>query len=163
MQSRVPEEIWNYQQLTLGFNYRMTDFQAALGLSQMRRLNEFVIKRQEVAKRYDQLLTNLPIITPWQHEDSYSSYHLYLIKLASLEDKNEHRRVYNALHKDGILVNLHYIPVYRQPYYEKLGFKEGYCPEAEKYFSSTISIPIYTSLLDEQQDQVIESIQKAFN
>jgi UDP-4-amino-4,6-dideoxy-N-acetyl-beta-L-altrosamine transaminase len=160
--SRPEDEIWNYQQLALGFNYRMTDIQAALGVSQLKRLDDFVTKRQNIAKRYDQLLMELSVITPWQHEDSYSSYHLYLI-LLELEDKNAHHRVYNALREDGVLVNLHYIPVYRQPYYEQLGFKEGYCPESEKYYKRVISIPIYPRLLDEEQDQVVESIRKAVN
>jgi len=162
MHLRVPEQIWNYQQIALGFNYRMNDIQAALGLNQLKRLNEFVAKRQSIARRYDQLLINLPIVTPWQHQDSYSSYHLYLIQL-ELEDKNAHRQFYNALREDGVLVNLHYIPVYRQPYYEQLGFKEGYCPEAERYYSRVISIPIYPTLLEQQQDQVVESIQKFLN
>jgi UDP-4-amino-4,6-dideoxy-N-acetyl-beta-L-altrosamine transaminase len=162
MHSRAPEQIWNYQQIGLGFNYRMTDIQAALGLSQLKRLDEFVTKRQNIAKRYDQLLMDLPVITPWQHEDSCSSYHLYLIQL-ECKDKNAQHRVFDALREDGVLVNLHYIPVYRQPYYEQLGFKEGHCPEAEKYYKRVITIPIYTRLLGEEQDQVVESIQKAVN
>lgn len=160
MHSRVPEQLWNYQQIELGFNYRMTDIQAALGLSQLNRLDEFVIKRQNIAKRYDQLLMDLPVITPWQHKDTYSSYHLYLIQL-ELKGKINQRRVFEALRKDRISVNLHYIPVYLQPYYEKLGFKEGHCPEAEKYFKRVISIPVYIKLSDEEQDYVVASIKKA--
>lgn len=159
MYSRAPEQIWNYQQIVLGFNYRMTDIQAALGLNQLKRLDEFVAKRRKIAARYNQLLIDLPIITPWQHEDSYSSYHLYLVQL-DLKDKNAHYRVYKALREEGVLVNLHYIPIYRQPYYEQLGFKEGYCPEAEVYYNRVLSLPIYTKLLDEEQDQVVESIKK---
>ena len=162
MYPRASEQIWNYQQLELGFNYRMTDIQAALGLNQLKRLDEFVTKRQSIAKRYNQLFKELPIITPWQHEDSYSSYHLYLIQL-NFKDKNSHRRVYNELREHGVLVNLHYIPIYLQPYYEQLGFKEGYCPEAEKYYNRVISIPIYTKLLDEEQDHVVESIQNVLH
>lgn len=162
MYPRASEQIWNYQQIELGFNYRMTDIQAALGLNQLKRLDEFVTKRQSIAKRYNQLFKELPIITPWQHEDSYSSYHLYLIQL-NFKDKNSHRRVYNELREHGVLVNLHYIPIYLQPYYEQLGFKEGYCPEAEKYYNRVISIPIYTKLLDEEQDHVVESIQKVLH
>jgi len=162
MHSRAPEQIWNYQQIGLGFNYRMTDIQAALGLSQLKRLDEFVTKRQNIAKRYDQLLMDLPVITPWQHKDSYSSYHLYLIQL-EFKDKNAQHRVFDALRKDGVLVNLHYIPVYLQPYYEQLGFKEGHCPEAEKYYKCVITIPIYPRLLGEEQDQVVESIKKVLN
>jgi UDP-4-amino-4,6-dideoxy-N-acetyl-beta-L-altrosamine transaminase len=162
MYPRASEQIWNYQQIELGFNYRMTDIQAALGLNQLKRLDEFVTKRQSIAKRYNQLFKELPIITPWQHEDSYSSYHLYLIQL-NFKDKNSHRRVYNELREHGVLVNLHYIPIYLQPYYEQLGFKEGYCPEAEEYYNRVISIPIYTKLLDEEQDHVVESIQKVLH
>ena len=105
---------------------------------------------------------DLPVITPWQHKDSYSSYHLYLIQL-EFKDKNAQHRVFDALRKDGVLVNLHYIPVYLQPYYEQLGFKEGHCPEAEKYYKCVITIPIYPRLLGEEQDQVVESIKKVLN
>ena len=133
MDPRASDQIWNYQQIELGFNYRMTDIQAALGLNQLKRLDEFVMKRQRIAKRYDELLKELPIIIPWQHEDSYSSYHLYLIQL-NCEDKNSQRRIYNGLRENGVLVNLHYIPIYLQPFYKKLGFKEGHCSEAEKYY-----------------------------
>ena len=162
-QPRPEDEIWNYQQLALGFNYRMTDIQAALGVSQLKRLNDFVSMRQRIAKRYNQQLENLPIVTPWQHEDSYSSYHLYCIKLESSDDKNAHRRVYNSLRESGILVNLHYIPVYRQPYYEQLGFKQGHCPEAEEYYSGVLSIPIYPGLPEEDQGRVIDALRKALD
>jgi len=155
MHPRPPEELWNYQQIDLGFNYRMTDIHAALGLSQMQRLDEFVTKRHEIAKRYDQMLSSFPVVTPWQCPDSYSSYHLYVIRLKLGEINKKHRHVYEALRDAGILVNLHYIPVYRQPYYEKMGFSEGYCPEAEQYYSEIISIPMYPFLTKEQQDYVL--------
>jgi UDP-4-amino-4,6-dideoxy-N-acetyl-beta-L-altrosamine transaminase len=154
MVARPDNEIWNYQQIDLGFNYRMTDIHAALGLSQMQRLEEFVAKRHDIAKRYDTLLSDLPIVTPWQHPDSYSSFHLYVIRLKLDEINKTHRQVYEALRAAGILVNLHYIPVYRQPYYEKMGFSLGYCPEAEKYYMDAISIPIYPGLIEEQQHYV---------
>ena len=158
MEARPPEEIWNYQQIDLGFNYRMTDIQAALGISQMQRLDEFVSKRHLIAKRYDEALANLAILTPWQHADSYSSFHLYVIRLKRDDIKKSHRQVYESLREAGILVNLHYIPVYRQPYYEKMGFTAGYCPQAEQYYSEVISIPMYSSLSIEQQDKVIKVI-----
>jgi UDP-4-amino-4,6-dideoxy-N-acetyl-beta-L-altrosamine transaminase len=161
MQLRPPLEIWNYQQIELGFNYRMTDIQAALGLSQLTRLDEFVTKRHVIAQRYDQLLSTLPIVTPYQHEDVYSSYHLYVIRLKLNEINRTQREVYDLLHSANVLVNLHYIPVYRQPYYEKIGFIQGYCPQAERYFSEAISIPMYSGLTSEQQDQVIAALGQA--
>ena len=143
---RPSEELWNYQQIGLGYNYRMTDIHAALGLSQMQRLDEFVIKRHIIAERYTQILSDLPVITPWQHPDCYSSYHLYVIRLKLAVINKTHREVYEALREAGILVNLHYIPVYRQPYYEEMGFRIGYCLQAEKYYSDAISIPMYSGL-----------------
>lgn len=158
MQPRASDEIWNYQQLSLGFNYRMTDIQAALGISQMERLENFVTKRQAIAKRYNKKLTDLALVTPYQLSDSYSSYHLYIIRIRLEETQQTQRMVYNALLSAGIGVNLHYIPVYRQPYYESLGFEAGYCFEAEKFHREALSIPIHPSLTMCQQDHVIDSI-----
>jgi UDP-4-amino-4,6-dideoxy-N-acetyl-beta-L-altrosamine transaminase len=158
MQHRPAQEIWNYQQIDLGFNYRMTDIQAALGLSQLQRLDTFVAQRHAIAKRYDQLLSALPVLTPRQQADSYSGYHLYVIRLKLSEVNKTQRQVYDALHAAGILVNLHYIPVYRQPYYEQMGFKAGYCPQAEQYYSEAISIPMYPGLTVAQQNQVVAVI-----
>jgi len=155
---RAPEELWYYQQIALGFNYRMTDIHAALGLSQMQRLNEFVAKRHAIAKRYDQMLSDLPVLTPWQHPDSYSGFHLYVIRLKRDEVSKTQREVFKALHAAGINVNLHYIPVYRQPYYEQMGFKAGYCLEAEKYYAEAISIPMYPGLTEEQQLEVVRRL-----
>ena len=156
MQARPENEIWNYQQISLGFNYRMTDIQAALGLSQMTRLDEFVNTRQRIAKRYDEKLAGLPLQTPWQHPDSYSSYHLYPIRLKLGEIEKTQRQVYDALHEADILVNLHYIPVYRQPFYETMGFTAGYCQNAEEYHKEAISIPMYPGMSVTQQDRVIQ-------
>lgn len=163
MHTRPPQELWNYQQIDLGFNYRMTDIHAALGLSQLQRLNEFVDKRHTIAKRYDQMLSDIPVITPCQRPESYSSYHLYVIRLRLGEINKTHRQVYDALRTAGILVNLHYIPVYRQPYYEKAGFINGYCQEAEKYYSETISIPMYPGLTEDQQNYVVAEIETAIS
>jgi dTDP-4-amino-4,6-dideoxygalactose transaminase len=161
MQPRPDHQIWNYQQIGLGFNYRLTDLQAALGLSQMQRLDAFVAQRHALAKRYDQLLVGLSLLTPWQHPSSYSAYHLYVIRLRRDVGSKTQRQVYQALHAAGILVNLHYIPVYLHPYYEKMGFRAGYCPQAEQYFSEAISIPLYPGLTPAQQDQVVVAIKEA--
>jgi dTDP-4-amino-4,6-dideoxygalactose transaminase len=158
MQARPPLEIWNYQQTGLGFNYRMTDILAALGLSQMRRIGEFLARRHAIASRYDEALANLPVVVPWQHPESYSSYHLYVIRLKLGEIGRTQREVYDALRAAGVLVNLHYIPVYRQPYYEQMGFAVGYCPEAERFYSEVISIPMYPALAEAIQEQVVLAI-----
>jgi UDP-4-amino-4,6-dideoxy-N-acetyl-beta-L-altrosamine transaminase len=152
---------WYYQQIGLGFNYRITDIQAALGLSQMQRLDEFVTRRHDLAKRYEHLLADLPVITPWQHPDCYSGLHLYVIRLQLAEIDRTHREVFEALRKAGIGVNLHYIPVYRQPFYEDLGFKAGYCPEAERYYSEAISLPMFPGLNLSEQGTVVQALQTA--
>jgi len=161
MQSRPADEIWNYQQISLGFNYRMTDIQAALGVSQMTRLDEFIDKRQRIAKYYDDTLAGLQLQIPWQHPDTYSSYHLYPIRIKSGEAAPTQRQVYDALAAAGILVNLHYIPVYRQPYYEAMGFKAGYCPEAEQYHKLVISIPMYPSMTEAQENRVVIALSES--
>jgi len=149
---------WYYQQITLGYNYRMTDIQAALGLSQMQRLDEFVVKRHVIAEQYNQLLVDLPLITPSQHENAYSGLHLYVIRLKLAETSKTHRQIFEALRALGIGVNLHYIPVYQHPYYQSLGFKEGYCLEAEKYYGEAISLPMYTGLTEIQQHLVVTAL-----
>ncbi len=161
MVARPDNEIWNYQQITLGYNYRMTDIHAALGISQMQRIDEFVSKRHAIAERYNELLAGLPLTTPWQHPYGYSGWHLYVIRLKLDEIRKTHKDVYESLRKQGIGVNLHYIPVYRQPFYEKMGFKVGYCAEAEQYFQEVVSIPVYPGLTIELQGQVVEAIRKA--
>lgn len=155
---RPADEIWNYQQIDLGFNYRMTELQAALGLSQLKKLHDFVTKRQSLASAYDQALKGLPLITPWQHPDSTSSYHLYPIQLIPSEGGPKHKQVFEAMKMAGIQVNMHYIPVYLHPYFEKLGFKRGYCPAAENYFKQTISIPLYVGLTKKQFEKVISEL-----
>jgi UDP-4-amino-4,6-dideoxy-N-acetyl-beta-L-altrosamine transaminase len=163
MYPQMPVELWNYQQIDLGFNYRITDIQAALGLSQMQRLDEFVAKRNSIAKRYDKMLSTLPVVTPYQHADGYSSFHLYVIRLKLGETGKTQRQVYEALRAAGLLVNLHYIPVYRQPYYEQMGFAAGYCANAEQYFLEAISIPVYPGLTEAQQDSVVVALKRAIS
>jgi len=161
--THAPDGPWYYQQIDLGFNYRMTDLQAALGLSQMRRLDEFVRQRHTIAKRYNRLLADLPVKTPWQHEDGYSGLHLYVIRLKISEISKTHLQVFELLRKGGIGVNLHYIPVYHHPYYEGLGFKAKCCPEAERYYVEAMSLPIYPGLTEVQQDQVVAAIREAIS
>ena len=153
-------EIWNYQQIELGFNYRMNDIQAALGLSQMSRLHKYVKRRQEIAKYYDCKLSNLSLITPYQAPNVYSSYHLYPILIKFNSGFGPQMQVYKKLRKNDILVNLHYIPVHRHPYYEKLGFKKGDFPNAEQLHKEIISIPIYPQIKDAQLDHVISTLKK---
>lgn len=156
MHPRPDDEIWNYQQIDLGYNYRMTDIQAALGLSQLSRLDAFIRRRREIASIYDKVLSNFPVITPWQHPNMHSSYHLYPIRTNVQLCGKSQQELYKSLHKAGIIVNLHYIPVHRQPYYQSMGFRMGDYPEAENYHREAISIPIYPALSGEQQAYVIE-------
>ena len=163
MLQRNENEIWNYQQIELGFNYRMTDIHAALGLQQMKRLDEFVRSRQAIAKHYDDLLVDLPILSPWQHPDSQSSFHLYLIRLKLQGLNKTQKQIYQELLNLNIQANLHYIPVYRQPYFEKMGFASGYCPESEYYYSDVLSIPMYPGLLKTQQEYIVNSLKSVTN
>lgn len=149
---------WYYEQVALGYNYRMTELQAALGLSQMLRLEEFVATRNRLATRYDDKLKQLPIKLPFQSKDTYSSFHLYVIRLDLDNIKKTHKQVFQELRDKGIGVNLHYIPVHIHPYYQAMGFKTGDFHEAEKYYREAISIPIFHSLTNHQQDLVIRTI-----
>lgn len=152
---------WYYQQVALGFNYRMTDMQAALGVSQMTRLTDYVKRRQAIAQRYNQLLAELPITLPWQHPDSYSAYHLYVIRLQLNRISATHLHVFEALRAKDILVNLHYIPVHTQPYYQQMGFKQGDYPEAEQYYREAISIPMHATLTPDEQVFVVRILREA--
>ena len=158
LMTKAADGPWYYQQIELGYNYRMTELQAALGLSQMQRLEEFVIKRHELASRYDNLLHDLPITLPWQHPDSYSARHLYVIRLQLEQINITHLDVFNALRAAGIQANLHYIPVHMQPYYQKMGFASGQFPEAEKYYKEAISIPLFSAMTEGQQDTVCSTL-----
>lgn len=156
-----PDGPWYYQQIELGFNYRMTDLQAALGASQMDRLDEFVARRHAIARRYDQMLSDLPVVTPWQHPDGYSGLHLYVIRLQLASIHKSHRQVFESLRAQGIGVNLHYIPVHTQPYYQRMGFKPGDYPEAMEYYAQAISLPMYPALTEEQQLRVVNALAEA--
>ena len=146
---------WYYQQIELGFNYRMTELQAALGNSQMERLDEFVEQRHRLATRYDALLENVPVTTPWRRPNSYSAFHLYVVRLNTRDISTSHRQVFEHLREHQIGVNLHYIPVHTQPYYRAMGFCEGDFPEAEQYYREAISLPLYTTLGESMQDEVV--------
>ncbi|MFD1983352.1 UDP-4-amino-4,6-dideoxy-N-acetyl-beta-L-altrosamine transaminase [Mesorhizobium newzealandense] len=152
---------WYYQQVALGYNYRMTDMQAALGVSQVARLTHYVKRRHEIADRYNKLLANLPLTLPWQHPDSYSAYHLYVIRLQLEEIGVSHLEVFEAMRARDIMVNLHYIPVHTQPYYQKMGFRNGDYPEAERYYREAISIPMHPALTDADQEFVVKVLREA--
>lgn len=145
---------WYYEQIELGFNYRMTELQAALGLSQLRRLDEFVNARHKVAQFYNESLSELPLKLPIQHHDSYSSFHLFPIRLDLELLKRSHAEVFESLRERKIGVNLHYIPVHLQPYYRKMMFKVGDFPESEKYYRESISLPMFSNLSRQQHDYV---------
>lgn len=158
LMSAPMEGPWYYEQVALGYNYRMTDLQAALGASQLTRLNDFVTRRHEIAARYDDLLGQMPLTLPWQHPDSRSAFHLYVIRLKLDQISKSRREVFELMRSQKILVNLHYIPVHTQPYYRQFGFKDGDYPQAEKYYSEAISIPMHPSLSEEDQDFIIRTI-----
>lgn len=156
----TPDGAWYYQQIELGFNYRMTEIQAALGVSQMRRLDEFVTQRQLIAQRYDDLLKDSPLTLPWQLTDTDSSLHLYVVRIPSGSLNVGRREVFDRMRSDGIGVNLHYIPVYRQPYYERMGLKADDFPNAEQYYAEAITLPIFPGLTPLQQDEIVQRLLK---
>ena len=158
LMNKVPDGGWYYEQIELGYNYRMTDIQAALGISQMNRVDEFVSSRHKQAQRYNDRLKDLPIILPFQADTCYSSFHLYVIRLNLDLIEKSHKQVFEELRSKNIGVNLHYIPVHLHPYYQAIGFKSGDFPEAEQYSKEAISIPIFHGLKKNQQDEVIQAI-----
>ncbi|WP_203300256.1 UDP-4-amino-4,6-dideoxy-N-acetyl-beta-L-altrosamine transaminase [Marinobacter sediminum] len=160
LMTQKPDGPWYYQQVDLGFNYRMTELQAALGVSQMERLEAFVARRHELAKRYDQLLADLPVVLPWQHPDSYSGLHLYVIRLKLDSITKSHKEVFESLREQGIGVNLHYIPVHTQPYYRDMGFEAETFPHSMAYYREAISLPMFQGLTEDQQDEVVEVLHK---
>ena len=153
-----PDGPWYYQQIDLGFNYRMTDLQAALGISQMNRLDQYVLRRNQLADKYNKELTSLPVTLPWQSPDIYSAYHLYVIRLKVEEISSTHKSVFEKLRDQGVGVNLHYIPMHIHPYYQKLGYKVGDFPEAEKYYSEAITLPMFPVMSELQQKHVVAAL-----
>lgn len=151
---------WYYQQLELGFNYRMTDIQAALGYSQMKRLEDFVQRRRCLAGRYNSLLKDLPVIPPEVIADAVPSWHIYSVRVQLDRVKLAKKEIFEEMHKRGIVLNLHYIPVHTQPYYEKLGHEKDECPEAMHYYEEALTLPLYYSLTDEQQDEVVRNLKE---
>lgn len=161
LMTHEPDGGWYYQQVELGYNYRLTEMQAALGLSQAQRIDDYVARRHDLARRYDLLLASLPVTTPWQHPDAYSGLHLYVIRLHLQAIGRSHRQVFDALRADGIGVNLHYIPVHTQPYYRAFGFAEGDFPESERYYAEAISLPMYPTMTDAQLEWVVGRLAEA--
>ena len=161
--SHEPDGPWYYQQIDLGFNYRMTELQGALGVSQMARLDQYVARRHALAARYDELFAELPLTRPWQHPDGYSGLHLYVIRLKLALIGKTHREVFESLRAQGIGVNLHYIPVHTQPYYRRMGFKVGDFPEAERYYAEAISLPMFQAMTETQQNAVVAALHTALS
>ena len=154
--TRAPDGPWRYEQIDLGFNYRITDIQASLGSSQLRKLPMFLSRRRELAARYDELLSSLPLTLPWQHPDALSAWHLYVIRVAP----ERRLAVYEGLKASGIHSQIHYIPVHTQPWYRDLGFKVGDFPAAESYYSSALSLPMYYGLTDADQDRIVAALSR---
>lgn len=163
LMTHAPDGPWYYQQVALGFNYRMTELQGALGLSQLARLDEYVARRHAIARRYDERLADLPVVTPWWHPDGYSGLHLYVIRLALDAGSSRRRRVFESLRELGVGVNVHYIPVHTQPHYKKMGFRLGDFPQAERYYAEAISLPMYVNLSGEQQDVVLAGLEASLS
>ncbi|WP_378950630.1 UDP-4-amino-4,6-dideoxy-N-acetyl-beta-L-altrosamine transaminase [Pelosinus sp. sgz500959] len=151
---------WYYEQIELGFNYRMTDIQAGLGISQMKRIDEFINKREEKAEYYTRALQGLPLTLPYQNDDIHSAWHLYVVKINNELCSKSRRQVFEELRDRGLGVNVHYIPVHTQPYYRQLGFSHGDFPVAEQYYEQAISIPMFYRLTNEEQDYIIQSIKE---
>ena len=153
---------WYYEQKLLGFNYRMTDIHAALGTSQIKRLDSFILKRHDLAKKYNESFDGLPIKIPKQINDSFSSYHLYIIRIDMSKLNVSYSDIFNALRTNGVGVNLHYLPIHTHPFFQDLGFKEGDFPESEKFSREAISIPMFPDLTDGMQSEVILKIKEIF-
>ncbi|MDP9110600.1 MAG: UDP-4-amino-4,6-dideoxy-N-acetyl-beta-L-altrosamine transaminase, partial [Candidatus Eremiobacteraeota bacterium] len=152
-----PHEPWEYEQIDLGFNYRLTDIAAALGIAQLGRIEEFLKRRREIAAIYDAGLSGLAVTVPWQHPDTQSAYHLYVVRIRP-DAQRSRRQVYDGLLSRGIAPNVHYMPIHLQPYYRKQGFAAGMFPQAEAYYREALSLPMYPGLTAPQQQQVIAAL-----
>jgi UDP-4-amino-4,6-dideoxy-N-acetyl-beta-L-altrosamine transaminase len=161
-QMTAPNEgAWNYEQTGLGFNYRLTDFQAALGASQLKRMPAMHEKRAALADRYDRLLASLPVILPPRSNDKISSWHLYVVEIDDTRSRAKRKDVFDALRAANIGVNVHYIPIHTQPYYARLGFKPGDFPAAERYYRRALTLPLFPALREDQQDYVVQELGQA--
>jgi UDP-4-amino-4,6-dideoxy-N-acetyl-beta-L-altrosamine transaminase len=153
-----PDGPWYYQQVQLGFNYRMTELQAALGLSQLTRLDEYIARRHALARRYDELLSELPVVVPKLHPEAFSALHLYVIRVLVGVSHCSRRDIFERLRALGVGVNVHYIPVHTQPYFQRMGFKTGDFPTAEDYYEEAMSLPLFPTMSEAQQDQVVRTL-----
>lgn len=158
LMTHEPDGPWYYQQIDLGYNYRMTELQAALGFSQMDRLDEFVERRRYLVDRYNGLLQDLPVVTPHVLDGNNPSWHLYMVRVDFSRLQIDKVQLFAEMKKRGIVLNLHYIPVHTQPYYQRLGFKQGDFPHSEKYYEEIFTLPLYYGLMDEQQNDVVAAL-----
>jgi len=154
LMTHKPDGGWYYQQIELGFNYRMNDIQAALGASQMDRIDEYIEKRHNIAKKYSTALNGYPVTSQLQSNHMFSAYHLYVIRVK----ESQHKKIFSQLRNKSISVNLHYIPIYRQPYYERFGYNKSDYPNAENYYSQAITLPIYPTLSSSEQNKIIRTL-----
>jgi len=154
----IPKGRWYYEQLELGFNYRMTDIAAALGRSQLSRLDAFVLDRQKLVRNYNELFEGQPVTIPWQHPDSHSSHHLYIIRPDLRQLQISHAELFERLYSRGFTANLHYIPVYHHPFFASRGYRRSEFPNAESYYTNAMSIPIFPGLSEVEQHQIVEAI-----
>ncbi|WP_339846681.1 UDP-4-amino-4,6-dideoxy-N-acetyl-beta-L-altrosamine transaminase [Paenibacillus sp. FSL W7-1088] len=168
--TRDPKEMtrndgpWYYEMQALGYNYRMTDIQAALGVSQMDKLDQFVSRRREIVEIYNKNLSNIPgLVLPYQHPKANSSWHLYVVRFLPEFSEDNRKKIFDKLRALNIGVNVHYIPVYLQPYYEELGYQKGLCPNAESYYETTITLPLFPKMTDDDAWYVISAIKALSN
>ncbi|MBF8982967.1 UDP-4-amino-4,6-dideoxy-N-acetyl-beta-L-altrosamine transaminase [Lutibacter sp. B2] len=155
------EGSWYYEQLDLGYNYRITDIQCALGISQLQKLDGFITRRRKLVKKYNECLSKIDgVIIPYEEEYSNSSWHLYVIQIELEKFKGERKEIFEALKAENIGVNVHYIPVYYQPYYKRLGYKKGLCPNAEKLYERMITLPLFPKMSDEDLQDVVDAVDK---